>query len=314
MKKLLSIVIPVFNEEKNIPVILKTLRQTLQPLLQNYDYEVIFINDGSRDNSLNILHQVALQNKNVKVISFSRNFGHQAALTAGMKYAQGNAVITMDCDLQDPPEVIIKMIKKWEKGNKIIYARRLKRSEGFFKKYTAIWYYKFLDQFSDVRIPRNVGDFRLIDRKVCQTIKKMPEKAKYLRGMVAWVGFKHAFVDFERPNRLFGITGYSLRKMMRLAMDGILNFSLLPLQLGFWLGMASIFSGMAMILYMIGDIIIYHTDYPLYKFLIVVLFILMGFLFMMIWILGEYIGRIYNEAKDRPLYVIEEKINLAKNK
>lgn len=312
MKKIISIVVPVFNESKNIGLVHQQLSAIFANQLNGYNFEIIFVDDGSIDNSFAKMKKLAGNDPRVKCLGFCRNFGHQAALSAGLKHATGEAVISMDCDLQDPPVLIVELIKKWEEGYQVVYARRKNRVDGFFKKYSAILYYRILDNFSSVRIPRNVGDFRLIDRKVVRIINKMPEKAKYLRGMVAWTGYKYTFVDFDRPERIHGQTGYTLKKMMRLGMDGILNFSMLPLQIGLWLGLASIFLGALMVVYMVGDIFINDVNYPLYKFLIVVLFILMGFLFMLIWILGEYVGRIYSEVQDRPLYIIENKINFKK--
>lgn len=305
---LYSYVIPVYNEEKNISLIYDKIVNIMNPVSDNY--EIIFTNDGSKDNSYTELKKIAVNDDKIKVINLSRNFGHQAALTAGLKYAKGDAVISMDCDLQDPPEVVAEMINKWHEGFDIVYARRSKRKDNFFKKYSALFYYKLLRKFSDVDIPRNVGDFRLTSKKVLDVLNSMPEKARYLRGMVAWVGFKYTFVDFERPERIHGETNYTLTKMVRLAMDGIFNFSLLPLKFGFVLGGISIFTGTAFLIYMIFDILINNTRYELYKFLTVTLFIFTGFQFILMWLLGEYIGRIYDENKNRPLFVIDEKINI----
>ena len=310
---LFSFVIPVWNEEKNISLIYDKLIEILPQI--NAEAEFIFINDGSTDNSLMELDKLANYDKRVRYINFSRNFGHQAALTAGLQYASGDAVVTLDCDLQDPPEVIVEMAKLWESKNyEIIYARRRNRHDKNFKKYTAILYYKILDKFSNVRIPRNVGDFRLMDKKVVDIINKMPEKARYLRGMVAWVGYRHTFVDFDRPERIHGKTGYTLSKMIKLAMDGLFNFSLLPLRAGLAMGILSIFLGIGFIIYMLIDIGINNVVYPLYKFLTVILFIFMGFSFITTWLLGEYIGRIYEEIKHRPLYIIQDMTNFEQTK
>lgn len=298
-----SVVVPVYNEEGNILELYKQLSK----IFEKQHWELIFVNDSSKDKSLEILQDLSKKDETVKYISFSRNFGHQAALTAGMDHAQGKAIITMDCDLQDPPKIIPEMIKKWKQGNEVVYARRKNRKDNFLKKMTAIWYYKILDKVSDVKIPRNVGDFRLVDRKVIDELKGMKEKARYLRGMVAWLGFKYDFVDFDRPERVSGETNYTLKKMLKLATDGILNFSLLPLKLGLYLGFASIFSGALFLLYMIIDSFnAGFGEYPLYKWLSVGFLIMLGFLFILIWLLGEYIGRIYDETKGRPLYVIRE--------
>ncbi|MBN2756506.1 MAG: glycosyltransferase family 2 protein [Bacteroidales bacterium] len=304
-----SFIIPAFNEEKNVRIIYQKIKNLESN--KNNDFEIIFINDGSFDNTLEELKNLANENKKVKIIDFSRNFGHQAALTAGLKIAKGDAIITMDCDLQDPPEVIENMILEWKNGFDIVYARRLNfRKDNWFKKIGSKIYYRIFSKFSLIDIPRNVGDFRLIDKKVLLELNNMPELSRYLRGMVAWTGFKHTFVDFYRPDRKDGESGYSLSKLASLGMDGMLNFSVLPLRLGFYLGMISTISGFGLLLYQIGDFLINGAYYHLYKWLIVVIFIFMGFMFILFWIIGEYIGKIYNEVRSRPLYIIKEKYNL----
>ncbi len=304
MKKTISIVIPAYNEEKNIKAIYEALSSSFNNL--EYSCEIIFVNDGSNDDSLEVLKQIAHKDRQVKVISFSRNFGHQFALTAGMKEAKGDVCITMDCDLQDPPELIPEMIRKYEEGYDVVHARRIGRKDAFLKRITAKYYYKLLGAISSVRIPRNVGDFRLVDRKVLAVLNSLPERYRYLRGMVSWVGFRQTFVDFHRPNRIHGDTGYTWKKMSRLAADGILNFSFFPLKLGMYMGLLSIFLGFVIVVYLVFDAFIFGTVYPLYKWLIVVLFVFLGFLFILVWIMGEYIGRIYNEEKGRPLYIVDE--------
>ncbi len=308
-----SFIVPVYNEEKNIPLLYSGVNYLMEKIQQ--EWELIFVNDGSKDNSLQILREYSLKDKRVKYISLSRNFGHQIALTAGFDYVshQSDATISLDCDLQDPIEIIEEMINKWKEGYDIVYARRKNRYDSFLKKYSAIIYYKILDQFSEINIPINVGDFRLIDKKVLYNLKGMREKARYLRGMVAWLGFKAAFIDFERPERKYGNTNYTFKKMLNLAMDGLVNFSFLPLKIGLLLGMVSVNLGILMIFYMIGDIIINNADYPLYKWLVIILFIFIGFQFMLMWILGEYIARIYDESRQRPLYIVEEEINFNEN-
>ncbi len=306
---MLSFVIPAYNEEKNVEIIYSRLKALMTEIEETF--EIIFVNDGSVDNTLARLKQMSEADNKVKVISFSRNFGHQSALTAGMKFAMGDAVISMDCDLQDPPEVINEMLKKWKEGFDIVYARRLNyRKDSFLKKLGSRIYYKLLSKFSFVDIPRNVGDFRLIDRNVLLEINNMPEQSRYLRGMVAWTGFKHTFVDYHRPDRKDGVSAYSLTKLARLGMDGMLNFSVLPLRLGFYLGFITIILGSILLLYQVGDSLINNAYYHLYKWLTVILFIFMGFMFMLIWIIGEYIGRIFNEVRSRPIYIIREKINV----
>jgi len=304
----ISLVIPVYNEQNNILILYRRIISSLRACRDSW--ELVFVNDGSWDYSLRILKELAEKDHRVKIINFSRNFGQQAAFTAGMDFASGKAVITMDSDLQDPPELIPKMIKIWKEGSLVVFARRKSRKDSFFKRVTAKTYYYFLKKYSDVKITGNIGDFRLIDYQVLSHINNMREKSRYLRGMVAWLGFKYEIIDYDRPNRIHGETGYSLLKMVRLAMDGILNFSLLPLRLGMVIGLINIFSGLFFLLYIFLDTLINKQYYPLYKWLIVILFMLIGFLFILIWILAEYIGRIYDETKSRPLYVVHDLVNI----
>jgi len=307
---MISVVVPAFNEEKNIG----TFFERISKVLKNETFEIVFVDDGSSDKTAAKIRALAQKNPTVRGIFLSRNFGHQSALTAGLSFAAGDAVISMDADLQDPPELIPKMLKKWRAGAKIVYARRQNRHEHFFKKYSAIFYYKILGKFSDCSIPRNVGDFRLLDRRVVDELLKMPERARYLRGMVAWLGFSTDFVDFDRPNRQKGETGYSFRKMARLAMDGILNFSFFPLKVGFLIGVFSILAAGIFLAIMLFDVLMNGTPYPLYKWLSVILLAFAGIQFIFLWILGEYIGRIYDDVRHRHLFVISDKINFKNEK
>ena len=251
MKKL-SIVIPVYNESKNILAIHSKLKEICP--LTGMEMEIIFVNDGSNDDSVRVIRELSERDSMVKLISLTRNFGQQAALTAGLDKATGDAIITMDCDLQDPPELIPEMVKKWKEGHLIVFARRKFRNDRFFKKYTAILYYKLLYKLSQIKIPGNIGEFRLIDRYVLEQLNCMREKTRYLRGMVAWLGFDYAIVDYDRPNRIYGKTGFNFLKMMRLAMSGFLSFSLVPLRLGFLIGIISVFLGTGFLFYIILDI------------------------------------------------------------
>ncbi len=305
----LSFVIPAFNEEENIRTIYERLI-TLTNKYSEIDYEIIFINDGSSDKTLSILKELSTENKSLKYIDLSRNFGHQAALWAGLLHASGDAIISLDCDLQDPPELIEQMITKWQEGFEVVYARRLNfRDDSFMKKIGSKIYYKLLDKITNIDIPQNVGDFRLIDKKVLKELKKMKERSKYIRGMVAWIGFKSSFVDYERPDREKGTSKYTLRKLIGLAISGMMNFSHIPLKLGLYMGVISIIAGFFLLGYQLVDVVINDAYYHLYKWLVVVIFIFIGFLFMLIWILGEYIARIYDEIRDRPLFIARDKIN-----
>jgi dolichol-phosphate mannosyltransferase len=304
----ISIVLPVFNEEVNIPLIYEELASRMKDV--GLSYEIIFVDDASWDQSLLLIHTLSKKDPNVKYLAFSRNFGQQAAFTAGMDYASGKAVITMDCDMQDPPSLIPEMISKWKEGFDIVYARRKTRTDRPLKRWTASLYYKMLSRFSDQKIQGNVGEFRLIDRKVLNELKSMREKSRYLRGMVFWLGYNYTIIDFERPLRKHGKTGFSWLKMARLAMHGLLNFSILPLRLGLILGLITIPLGVFFMIYFVVDILVNDVQYPLYKWISVISFIFIGFLFILIWILGEYIGKIYEETKNRPLYVIKATGNL----
>ena len=304
----LSIVLPAYNEEANILPAYEALIKVLDKELSGHSAEVIFVNDGSRDSTLSTIRELTERDPRVRGLSFSRNFGHQAALTAGMERAKGAAVITMDCDLQDPPELIPKMVREWENGAKVVYARRTSREDRLFKKWTAAVYYRLLARISDVDIPRQVGDFRLIDRVVVKNLMRLGEHARYLRGMVAWLGFKQAFVDFERPERLRGETHYPLHKMLRLALDGLLSFSQTPLKIALYVGTLSIVMSGLFFAYMVYDHFVRDVPYPLFKWLIVIIFGFVGAQFILIWILGEYVGRIYGDVRGRPLYVVAEEI------
>ncbi len=306
MSKLISVVIPVFNEENNIIPIYESLCN----ILKDYSLEIIFINDGSSDNSQFILNELASKDKNVKVITFTRNFGHQAALTAGIDFAKGDAIVTMDCDFQDPPEVLPLLIKEWESGYKIVYARRSFRKDPFLKKITAQWYYSLLYKASEVKIKGNIGDFRLIDKSVAQKLRLMRERSRYLRGLVPWLGYSYAIVDYIRPRRTKGKTKFNWLKMARFAMTGLLNFSLLPLRIGLVAGLFIIFSGIVLLFYLAYRFFFDDQFYKLLEWLAVVNYILIGVLFIFLWFIAEYIGKIYEEVKGRPLYIIQQTLNL----
>jgi glycosyltransferase involved in cell wall biosynthesis len=304
---IISLVIPVFNEMDNLPLIYPEIKGVLDET--GMAYEILFVDDGSSDGSYGILKELCREDKNVRSIRLSRNFGQQAAITAGLDHSRGDAVITMDCDLQDPPSLVPEMIRQWQEGYDVVFMKRQRRDDKFLKKYSALVYYKLLSRFSDIKFEGNVGEFRLIDKKVLMELATMREKSRYLRGMISWMGFRHICLNYDRPKRIKGVTGFSLLKMGRLAMHGILNFSLLPLRLGLFLGLSVILFGVGFLFYMTLDAFINEVVYPLYKWLSVTTFIFTGLLFMMIWILGEYIGKIYEETKDRPIYLIQTRNN-----
>ncbi|MFC1462448.1 glycosyltransferase family 2 protein [Verrucomicrobiota bacterium] len=310
MSDTISIVLPAYNEEANVLPFFEAISKVFAEQLSDHEMEVVFVNDGSRDGTLKALKDIAAGDSRVRVVSLTRNFGAQAAFTAGLRHATGRAVVTMDCDFQDPPAIIPQMVARWKEGAKVVYARRASRQDKPFKKVTAAAYYKFLSCVSDVAIPRQVGDFRLVDETVLKELLKLGEHARYLRGMVAWLGHKPEFVDFDRSDRASGETHYTLQKMTKLAMDGLLNFSSVPLKLAMILGFAAILLSMGFMTYMLYDHFVRGVVYRLFKWLTVALFGSMGVQFILIWILGEYIGRIYGDVRRRPLYIVDETVNV----
>lgn len=300
-----SVVVPAFNEQEVLPLSYPRLKGVMEAL---GDYELIFVNDGSRDDTLNILKDIAAKDKSVRVISFSRNFGHQEAVSAGMAASSGQAVVIIDCDLQDPPEVIPQMAEKWKAGADIVYGQRTKRKgETFFKKFTAWAYYKALKILGGQYIPEKTGDFRLIDRKVCDTLVSMPERNRFLRGMAAWLGFKAEPLEFVREERAAGRTKYSMKKMLKLAGDGITSFSNKPLKLPLVIGILLMMLSLA---YLVASIILVCLNVWAYvHILFAIAFFFIAALFVSLGIFGLYLGRIYDEAKARPIYIIDEKIN-----
>ncbi len=310
-KKLISIILPIFNEAETIDVLYDRLRGVIDSVSDCYDFEIIMVNDGSIDDSWKKISQLADLDNRIKGISFSRNFGHQIAISAGYDYAQGDAIITMDADLQHPPHLIPALIESWRTGAAIVYVRNRVQANGFFKKFMSKMYYKILDWIVSIKIPPHVQDFRLIDKKVAQIICQSRERSPYLRGMVAWTGFPATYIDAEYDKRFTGKSGYSLSKMFKLAFDGMTGFSLFPLKIAAYVGFFVIFTGSAMFLYIAYDAFFYAIYYPLFKWLVTMIYIFIGVLFILIWFLGEYIGRIYNQLQARPLYVVAEELNFS---
>ena len=310
INKTITIIIPAYNEEMVIEECYRRIRLNLEKI-KNYNYEMIFINDGSKDKTLELLEEIAKIDKNVKVISFSRNFGHQAAVEAGLKEISGDVVLTIDADLQDPPELIHDMLNLWEKGNDIVYGKRTKRDgENIFKLFSAKMFYKTLNKISDVYIPLNVGDFRLVDRKVIDVINQLPEHNKFFRGLFSWVGYKQVPYEYERKERFAGKSKYSLKKMLKLALDGIIGFSVKPLRIIGAIGIGSIVISFLLFIYTIL-LCVYKLKTISIETMIILIAItfFFGIQMVAIWIISEYIGRIYDEAKQRPSYIIKQKIN-----
>jgi dolichol-phosphate mannosyltransferase len=303
-----SLVVPVFNEQAVLPMLLLRLERLLQEL--DGAAEAIFVDDGSSDCSAIVLRQKAKDDPRFRYIGLSRNFGHQVAITAGMDAARGDAIVVMDADLQDPPEVVGEMIALWKEGYEVVYGRRLSREgEGRFKTWTASLFYRLLARLSSVDIPRDTGDFRLIDRKVLEAFRAMPERDRFVRGMFAWLGFRQTEVAFHRLPRPAGETKYPLFKMLRLAINGVVGFSDAPLRLAIWAGFAV--SGCAA-LYALTIVVRALSGDPSlvvgWASTIIIVSFLSGINMILTGLMGLYVGSIYNEVKRRPLYVVREEI------
>jgi len=303
-----SLVVPVFNEQAVLPMLLLRLERLLQEL--DGAAEAIFVDDGSSDCSAIVLRQKAKDDPRFRYIGLSRNFGHQIAITAGMDAARGDAIIVMDADLQDPPEVVGEMVARWKEGFEVVYGRRLSRGgEGRFKTWTASLFYRLLHRLSSVDIPRDTGDFRLIDRKVLEAFRAMPERDRFVRGMFAWLGFKQTEVAFHRLPRPAGETKYPLFKMLRLAVNGVVGFSDAPLRLAIWAGFAVSACAALYALTIVVRAMTGESDFVVgWASTITIVSFLSGINMILTGVMGLYIGSIYNEVKRRPLYVVREEI------
>jgi len=300
----IAIIIPVYNEAKNLSELYARVKKTIESL--SVDYQIIFVNDGSKDNSFTKIHDFATENPNVFYINLTRNFGHQVAVSVGLEYCNAKCTVIIDSDLQDPPELISELYAKHKEGFDVVYAKRKKRDgESFFKKFTAKLYYRLLKKLVSFEIPLDTGDYRLISKKVVNAINSMPEQNKFLRGQIAWLGFKHTFVSFDRETRKHGKSGYSYGKMFSLAFDGITGFSDKPLlfvsRLGF---LISIFSFL-LIIYAVFSHYILDKTITGWTSLIISSAFIGGIQLLSIGVIGEYISRINNNVKNRPLYVLD---------
>ena len=308
---LLSIIVPCFNEEQVIREAHRRLTATLETIPES-NFELIYVDDGSDDGSLGILRELQQADQRVRIIVLSRNFGHQIAVTAGLEHAAGDAVVVIDADLQDPPEVIHEMLERWRQGVDVAYGVRLDREgETTFKLWSARVFYRFINRLSDVPIPLDTGDFRLLDREVVNAFLAMPEKDRFVRGMMAWVGFRQEPVHYQRAARLAGVTKYPFRNMLSFAINGILSFSLAPLRLAMYMGFTA--SGLALlgIVYALGMRLFTDTWVTGWTLLFIAMLFLGGVQLLFLGIIGEYLGRIYGEVKRRPLYLVKERLGFA---
>jgi len=311
---LLSIVVPCFNEQEVIPETWRRLRG-LRDAIHDCAIEFVFVDDGSRDGTLEALRAIARGDPSVRILAFARNFGHQLAVTAGIDAAAGDALVIIDADLQDPPELIPEMLCKWREGYDVVYGTRLERpGESWFKLATARAYYRVLDRLSEVSIPLDTGDFRLISRRVADTLRAMPERDRFLRGMVSWIGFRQCALPYRRAERFAGVSKYPLGKMLRFATDGILSFSSAPLRLSVNLGLIAATLALIGILYALVLRIFTNIWVEGWTALMIAVLFLGGIQLISVGILGAYVGRIYNEIKNRPLYVVQERIGFPSDK
>ncbi|MGN4426591.1 glycosyltransferase family 2 protein [Bacillus cereus group sp. MYBK30-1] len=309
MEKLISVVVPMYFEEEVAQECYNRLKSVM--LQNNINYEFVFVNDGSTDRTMEILSEIAVNDHRTKIVNFSRNFGHQTAVTAGIDCAKGDAIVIIDADLQDPPEVIPELIAKWEEGYEVVYAKRKQRKgETWFKLLTAKYFYKFLNYMSDIDIPKDTGDFRIIDRKVADVFNKMTERNRFIRGMMSWVGFRQTYVEYERDERFAGETKYPLKKMIKFASDGIIAFSTKPLRIVMSLGLLSVLISIIVLLYTITVKIIGTGTQTGWASIMVAITFFSGIQLLGLGIVGQYIARIYDESKNRPIYIVKETINI----
>lgn len=301
----ISVIIPLYNESASIEHLFARLTPALD--LLNTNYEIICINDGSQDDTLKRLIEINLRDPRIKIVNLSRNFGKEIALTAGIDYASGAAVIPIDADLQDPPELIGKLIDKWREGYDVVYAtRRSRQGETWLKRISAQAFYQTIGKMSHVPIPANTGDFRLLDRRVVEAIKKLPERTRFMKGLFAWVGYKQTSVLFDREPRYSGQTTWSYWKLWNFALDGIISFSFLPLKVWSYIGVTISFISLLYALMLVIRTLIFGVDVPGYASLMVAILFLGGIQLITLGVLGEYLGRVYEEVKGRPLYLVRE--------
>lgn len=306
----ISLVVPMYNEEDVIGIFIEKIRSALDGIIPKY--EIVFINDGSNDSTWEIIRKYANEDDRIKGICLSRNFGKEAALSAGIDYAIGRSVIPIDCDLQDPPELIIDMYHKWKEGYQVVLARRADRSsDSFFKRFTSKQFYRIIDKMSDIRIPHNVGDFRLLDRAVIEVLKKFPEKKRFMKGLFASLGFKEYTLEYKRPVRAAGKTKWNYIKLCSLAIEGLVSFTTFPLKLWSYLGITISSLSFGYGLYLSFRTIFLGRVVPGYASMVVLLLFLNGLVLINLGIIGEYLSRVFYEVKNRPLYIVMDEVGIS---
>ena len=306
----LSLIVPMYNEQDNIETFFKSIKSTM--LEYSYNYEILCINDGSKDNTLPLLRQLAQNDNHIKVIDLSRNFGKEIAMSAGFKYASGDAIIPIDADLQDPPSIIPLLVNKWIEGYDVVYATRSKREgETVFKKITAHMFYRVIAKLTKINIPEDTGDFRLMSRQVVDALNQLPEHHRFMKGLFSWVGFKQTSITYQREARFAGKTSFNYWKLWNFALEGITSFSFAPLQFASYLGFFVSITSFVYMIYLIFNTIFYGNPVAGYPSLMVAILFFGGIQLITLGIIGEYIGRIYNETRRRPLFLVREEINIS---
>ena len=305
----LSIIAPIYNEEEVLPQFFERLQSVLSSI--DIEYEIVCVNDGSKDGSLEILERIAKDNSLVKVINFSRNFGKEAAMSAAIDYATGDCLIPIDVDLQDPPELIGDMVVLWRQGFDVVLARRASReSDSYLKRQTASWFYRLFNKISENDIPYNVGDYRLMDKKVIDVVRQLTEKDRFMKGLFCWPGFKSTTIEYERPIRAQGDSKFGFWRLWNFAISGITSFSSVPIRVGTYFGLGISFFSFIYAVMIVSKTVLFGIDVPGYASLMVAVLFVGGVQLFFLGLLGEYIGRIYKEVKNRPLYVVEKTIGL----
>ena len=305
MKKI-SIIIPAYNEEESLPILYERMVK-LMDNMKEYEFEILFVNDGSKDKTMQIIKEMREKDKRINYVDFSRNFGKEIAMIAGLDYATGDSVVFMDADLQDPPELIPELVKYWEEGYDDVYAKRKNRKgETFLKKFTSKMYYRVLQSLTNVEIQKDTGDFRLLDRRCVNALKKMRETGRCSKSMFSWIGYKKKEVLFDRDPRVAGSTKWNYKKLIDLAIDGITSFTTSPLRISTYISIPTFITLLAYFIYVIVKSIVTHTAIQAFQAIILLVLFFSGIQILLFGIIGEYLGRIFNESKNRPLYLVNE--------